>query len=323
MLKKIDIWLMHPHRLVAASVLRVGLAFCGFLFYAMHFTERTFFWGPYGQLAWTKYVVANGHNDPFALYTFSSSPMWAEALYWLGILASLALLLGIYPRLTAILFYLLIFSTYNRDPELLDGGNNILYLLALYLCFADCGRYFCLLRLRSSGKLRRWYVKWLARPLNALHNAAMIAVVGQVALLYFWSAFYKVTGHKWQDGTAIYYVLRVDEFQFPPFSSMIYENALLVTALTYATLLFQWTFPVLMWNRRAKAPLFLAAALFHTGIAIFMGLVVFSLTMVVADLAIFSDDAFLHLGAIVRSAYTHVSRFASRTAKLSLPGRLS
>lgn len=287
-----------PHRTYAASTLRVGFGIITFLLYAMHWRQRLFLWGPNGQLDVGYYRLASG-DYPLALYGWFNTVGWTDLLYTAGMLVSILYAIGFVPRLTAIVFYVLTAALYDRNTLSLDGGNNVLILLSLYLCFADTGRHFAIKTIRFP-KLRRFYPIVL-RPLNVIHNGAMATIALQVAIVYFFSGTAKVMGHRWQDGTAIYYIMRVNEFSLPGLSHLIYENAILVTFLTYSTIVFQVAFPFVMWFSRLKVPLFIAAIGFHVGVATFMGLTAFSTTLIVADIAIFSDRAFLTLVANARS----------------------
>jgi hypothetical protein len=275
----------------------------------MHWRQRLFLWGPNGQLDAEYYRALSGHY-PLALYGWQNSTSWTDFLYTTGMLVSLIYALGIVPRLTGILFFITTAALYDRNTVSLDGGNNVLILLALYLCFADTGKHFTLFTVRIQA-LRPLYPVIL-RPINVVHNGAMATIALQVAMVYFFSGTAKIMGHRWQDGTAIYYIMRVNEFSLPGFSHLIYENALLITFLTYSTIVFQVAFPFIMWYSRLKLPLFVAAVGFHAGVATFMGLTAFSATLVVADLAIFSDRAFERLVYHIRAVSRRVGALAHR-----------
>lgn len=288
-----------PRRLCAASILRVGLAALTAVLYLMHFHQREFLWGIHGQTEFS-YYASFVKAGPLALYAVSSSAVWPELLFWSGLATALLFMVGVFPRFTGLMFFAFTASLYNRNMMALDGGENLLILLAFYLCFADSGAYFSVTRDTALARASARLAAPLLPALSVLHNLAMFVIAGQVCLVYYWSGFYKIGGHKWQDGTAVYYVMRANEFVYPPVSRFIYENGALVTMLTYSTLVFQGAFPYLMWVRRAKPYLFIAALGFHIGIGLFMGLVVFSATMVVADLSIFSDTFYAQLAAGVR-----------------------
>jgi hypothetical protein len=57
------------------------------------------------------------------------------------------------------------------------------------------------------------------------------------------------------------------------------------------TLVFEISFVFLVWNRRLRPVLLISAVLLHTGIAVFMGLVTFSLMMMTALLSFVPAEA--------------------------------
>ncbi len=62
----------------------------------------------------------------------------------------------------------------------------------------------------------------IARRLGSLfHHAGLAAIILQLCILYGASALYKVQGEMWQNGTAIYYITRTQEFAWPGVSSSL------------------------------------------------------------------------------------------------------
>ncbi|MBX5451830.1 MAG: HTTM domain-containing protein, partial [Thermogemmatispora sp.] len=110
--------------------------------------------------------------------------------------------------------------------------------------------------------------------------------------MYLISSLAKAQGVLWYQGTALYYVLRVSEFSLPAVSPLIYNNVLLSSLLTYATLLFQVAFPFLIWNKYTRPFMIIGAVLLHTAIAVVMGLFWFSATMISVDVIFFDDKSY-------------------------------
>ena len=94
----------------------------------------------------------------------------------------------------------------------------------------------------------------------------------------------------WQDGTALYFILRVPEFSWPGVSEHIYRHGYLIAALTWATVFFQLTFPPLMLSRSWRLPALLAATTFHLGIAVLMNLWTFSIIMIATEATFLQND---------------------------------
>ncbi|MCC9307994.1 HTTM domain-containing protein [Kitasatospora sp. RB6PN24] len=135
---------------------------------------------------------------------------------------------------------------------------------------------------------RRWPAGEGRAVLDALgsmvHHCALFMVGAQVVLVYATAGLYKVQGPRWQDGTALYYPLHLDYFTpWPGLSALLGSSALLVFAFSYGTVLLQVAFPFTLVNRRLKNVLLAVMVLEHLGIAVLLGLPVFSLAMIAAD----------------------------------------
>lgn len=277
--------------LAGASLLRVGLSAIMLWHYLVHAGLRAVVWGTHGQLDYVHYAALV--SDPLALYRYSAAPFYALALFWLSVLIALAYLVGFYPRVVGWMFAVTCYAAWQRNTLAADGGYMLLSLLAFLLCFADTSRRFVLLRPRRRS--RPAAVRILS---NVIHNAASFAIAWQVCMVYTWAAFYKLSGARWRDGTALSYILRTEHFMWFPVASLaIAHNAVMVALLTYGTVAFQCAFPFLMWNRRLKPYLIGTGVVLHVSIAILMGLLSFSATMIFADLALLSDR---HLATLAR-----------------------
>lgn len=128
---------------------------------------------------------------------------------------------------------------------------------------------------------------------NLLHNGGMLVIVVEVCLIYATAGWYKIQGSRWQDGTALYYPLHLDDFTpWPALSHTLAGAGLIVMAITYGTVIVQVAFPFTLVNRRVKNVLLIAMIIEHTSIAIVLGLPFFSLAMIAAD-AVFLPTNFL------------------------------
>ena len=47
---------------------------------------------------------------------------------------------------------------------------------------------------------------------NLMHNGAMLVIVVEVCFIYATAGWYKIQGSHWEDGTALYYPLHLDDF---------------------------------------------------------------------------------------------------------------
>ncbi|QXE35758.1 HTTM domain-containing protein [Streptomyces sp. GMY02] len=128
---------------------------------------------------------------------------------------------------------------------------------------------------------------------NLLHNAALVVIMAEVCLVYATAGWYKIQGSRWQDGTALYYPLKLDYFSpWPELSSLLAASGVIVMLVTYGTVMVQVAFPFTLLNRRVKNVLLALMMLEHAAIAVVLGLPFFSLAMIAAD-AVFLPTPFL------------------------------
>ena len=96
-------------------------------------------------------------------------------------------------------------------------------------------------------------------------------------------------GEYWQNGVALYYILRVNSYSWTGLGALLYTNEYVVVVLTYATVLFEIAFPFALFNRWTRRSILVAGVLFHLGIAVSMGLVAFSWMMLSLYFVFVSD----------------------------------
>ncbi len=122
---------------------------------------------------------------------------------------------------------------------------------------------------------------------TAFHNMALAGIKIQVCLVYFLTAWFKLTDPLWLNGTAVYRIFQIPE----------YTNALLICLpfwfcliLNYITIGYQLLFPVLIWFRRFKIWFFAFGILQHLLIAFAMGLFSFGIVMIICYILFLKYD---------------------------------
>ncbi|CAL9450051.1 hypothetical protein SUDANB176_02422 [Streptomyces sp. enrichment culture] len=281
---RLDSWSLNPVAVTGVSGTRVLLGFVGLMYYVSQYRERNYLFGPDGVLPHEEFKA---QLTGFSLYTLSASPGYFQLVYHLGIAAALAVMLGIGGRLGLALHWALLWSVYQRQPGLLDGGDNLAYVVIPFLLLTRCYDRFALptglasrLARRVPGRLRAVSVPF--------HNLGVLMVAAQICLVYVVSGLYKVMGEEWQDGTALFYIMRVAEFELPGWSHLVYENDFLVVLGTYGTVAFLVYFPLGVLVPALRPWAAAASICFHLSIAFFMGLTGFALTMIACDLVFLS-----------------------------------
>lgn len=271
------------HLTTGAWLLRVSYGLCLLYEYLTNYASRNYLWGERGELLF--------HNDEaISLYSLHSSQLYFEFIFHSGILATVLFLFGVGGRVTTFTAYVFTFSLHQRNEWFLDGGDNILILIFFYMLFADLsGR-----RPKESNN---------DSLVSLLHNAAMLAIVTQLCLLYFSTGLYKVMGEVWQNGTAVYYILRTHWYTWPGVSEFIYRNSNMVVVITYGTMLLEVTFPFLLLRRETRWLAMIGGAAMHIGIMLFMGLVAFSWAMLSIYFVLISDREYAAIARRARAAF--------------------
>ncbi|GAA3812599.1 HTTM domain-containing protein [Streptomyces phyllanthi] len=121
------------------AVVRIGFAATWLLFLVREFPHRHELYGPDGPWSWDLAQQLIAGNDAFTILLWSDSRSWFEAVYALGMLSSLLLLLGWRTRTMSVLFMVGVLSLQNRSVFMGDGGDNVIHLMAIYLVFTRCG----------------------------------------------------------------------------------------------------------------------------------------------------------------------------------------
>ncbi|MFW6692527.1 HTTM domain-containing protein [Streptomyces sp. MAR4 CNX-425] len=135
---------------------------------------------------------------------------------------------------------------------------------------------------------------------NLAHNAGLLVIMAQVCFIYATAGWYKVQGSRWQDGTAVYYPLKLDYFTpWPGLADFMADQGTMIMLLSYGTVIVQVAFPFTLFNRRLKNVLLTVMIIDHASIALIMGLPFFSAAMISADLVFLPTVALVWAGAKV------------------------
>ena len=267
-----------PRATTSLYLLRSVVGLLGLMYYLVDYEDRRWLFGPtgvYGSGAVRETVRDLGTFD---LYVLSDSTVYFESLFHIGIILSGAVLLGLGGRVVLAAHYVFLWSIYTQNVALLDGGDNLLMIVVPVLLLTRCYSRFRLplprvFRMRRPGSVAA-----------TLNNMGLLVIAGQICIVYLMSGLYKVQGQMWQDGTALYYILRVPEFYFPGVTELLFMSDFALVLGAYGTVLSAVFFPVMVLFRRGRLPAVLLMTTFHLGIAFFMGLTAFAAIMIACDL---------------------------------------
>ncbi|MFJ8697153.1 HTTM domain-containing protein [Streptomyces roseolilacinus] len=311
-----DLLTGRPVSLYAASVLRIGYGLLYLLFLLREFPHRAEIWGP--GSAWTPALAHQLFEQTgwFSILILSDSRAYFELCYVLALVTAALFTLGWRTRVLSVLFAVVVTSFHTRAIFMTDGGDNLILLMALYLVLTACGRRWSLdarrdrLRTAHAGSAPERRRSPFARQLRdarttlvtVVHNCGMFVIAAQVCFLYGSAGLYKVQGASWGNGTALHYVLNLELFRpWPALSHFVDEHTLVVAIAGYVTVLLQVAFPFVLFGR-LKYPVLAMLLGMHIGIAVLLGLPLFSGAMIVADAVFLPDRFYAFLPPLCRRA---------------------
>jgi hypothetical protein len=189
------------------------------------------------------------------------------------LLAILALLVGYQTRVASVLVWVCLVSMHHRNVYLLNSGDHLMRTLSFFLMFAPAGRAYSIDRL-----LRRrrgldppgvaYIVPWAQRLLQL-----------QVCVMYFIAVLHKLAGPRWLNGTAAYFIVRLDEFHRFPVPDFV-KTLWFSRWATWSSLAVEAAFPWLVWIRPLRPYVLLAGVLLHLSLEYTMNIPFFQWVVV-------------------------------------------
>lgn len=293
-----DRWLHAPADLALCSVIRIGLG----ALVAINFLAAA----PYVTLYWSEDGVlpraaAKMFRSQHALSLLDVLPTDTNVLWaaWtVALLQALLLAAGLWARLQAASVFVWLVSFNMRNTLILDGEDTVFRLFTFMLIFMPMSEVWSLDAWR---RRKRGSIAPAARDGWALRLMQL-----QVCLVVWSAGLEKLSGKAWWNGTAMHYVLHLDDLATRfPVPDLLRESRWMVAAMTYGALWIELFAPILVWFRETRRGALLALFGLHLGIDYMMNLFLFQPLMLVGWLshAQRSDVAWLRgLGRKLRGA---------------------
>jgi hypothetical protein len=210
----------------------------------------------------------------WGVFELSTSDTALKAGWAILLLAAVALTVGWHSRLAAIVVFVLIQSFMQLDHWVMNGGDALISVEAMFLALSSCGAALSLDQRRRTGEF--WSAQcrapWVLRLLQV-----------QLSLIYLANVQAKLAGKSWLDGSAVSYAWR--SWPLLPAPEWFTSNALLVNVATWGTILIELAVAILVWNRKWRPWALGAGVLLHVAIMITMTVGFHSLAIFVLYLA--------------------------------------
>ena len=194
----------------------------------------------------------------------------------LQLAGGVGLLLGWRTRICAAIVWLTHLAIIGSSPAYTYGLGKMLVIALFYCMVMPAGR--------------EWSLDARRRAAAGVGDDASISILVlrlHMCIIYAAAGLSKAAGEQWWSGEAVWRALSLPQFrQFEP--AFFGGFPLVLQAAAIASVVVQLLFPILVWTRLRVLIVVLAETL-HLGIAIFLGLWLFSALMIVLNAAAFGE----------------------------------
>ena len=237
--------------------------------------------------------------DWSVLWWLPSTPVVVHTAFWIVAIHALMLLVGVFSRYSALLVFIGLLSFQNRNTLILDSEDHVFRIIALLLALMPCGHLWSVDALFWRQRRRKDAVDEAAS--STLRAAWALRVLQiQMCLIFLSAGLWKLSGHDWLDGTALYYVSRLEDYfgRFP-IPEFLFETPWLVALLGWLVIAVELTVPALIWFRESRRWCLLAALLFHLANEWTMHLFLFHWIMLVGWMSFLQPADFAWLSRLL------------------------
>jgi len=170
---------------------------------------------------------------------------------------------------------------WNHIP--LSSAHQVMIVLFFCLIWADSGQVWSLdaRRANRAGAAD-------PRPVPIWPLQLMRC---QIALIYLTSGLWKISYPMWRDGSAVHWALSLNAFHRFPWPVPV-EWAVFIAFVTWGTVLFELTFPLLVLFRATRIPALIAGIGLHIGLWATLELGPFSFLMMASYIAFLDPFSF-------------------------------
>jgi hypothetical protein len=206
-------------------------------------------------------------NERWSLLLWMPSELfYVQLAFAIFAAQAVLLLLGVGARFNAVCVLVWLSSFQNRNPLIWDSEDMLLRLIGAYVVLMPCGEAWSLNRLwRRPESICALVPGWGLRLLQI-----------QMAFIFATAAWHKLNGDAWQNGTAMFYVVQLDDFYGRlPLPRTIFEIAWLSKLVTWSVIAIEIIAPVGVWFQQTRRAALGLALCFHLGNELLMHLYLF------------------------------------------------
>jgi Vitamin K-dependent gamma-carboxylase len=235
---------------------------------------------PFLELWWTEqgllplsYRTLFAPEHGFTVFDWlplTSRSVWA--CWTLALVQGALMVVGMGTRfqLAGVLFWASSFD--YRNGMMLDGGDKIFRLLVFFLLFSPALEVWSV-----DGAIRR---RRGLLPRAAVDGWALRLMQVQMCVVLWSAGFEKLDGGLWRDGSAMYYIMNLDDFALHGPVPRAFRTSLALSRLfSWSSLAIELGAPILIWFEETRRWALAAIALLHLSIEYMMNIYLFEWIM--------------------------------------------
>lgn len=186
------------------------------------------FWGK-DRLIPIELMQAMNGKDAFSIFDFIQKNTFAHIWIWVTILLAIFYTIGMHTRIVSVVLLFFFFNLLQAYARYNNGFDKYTFHMLTWSCFLPLSNYFSLQKNSRRNKI------------NLLVTCILIT---QICFIYFSTGIVKY-GDAWKHGYAV--KILASEMWYPrALASIFNSHATIYTFFTYATLVFEVAFPILI-----------------------------------------------------------------------------
>ncbi len=297
------------------GLMRIAWAGVTLAFLLMQSTDITSYYSDSGFLPRDLITTVTRSSWYFSILTVNGETWFVQGYFWLLCLSLFMTMIGVFPRVSTILSYILLASLHERMPMILGGGDTVLRNVGFILMLSPGIHALSVSRIPTQWK--HWKSKHTLLPPVTMPAWPYRLLLGQFIILYASSLWWKLLGDMWIKGIAV-----GSSLHHPIFIRWSYSiiNRLMPFAMliTWSTLLWEGLWLLLLIPRSLTRPLpswmpriplrrliLAGGVLFHGSIALIMDVGSFSFALFSGYLGLLDDSDRAWLTRIAHKHHLH------------------
>lgn len=268
------------------ALVRIALAIAGLVNLVDLWPHRLEYYASTGMVSLGAVHESMHGYRYLSVFDYVGSDAAVTAVFAAAAMALIALGLGIFPRIAAILVLIWHLSSSHRAPPILHGWDHILRVYSLLVAVSPMPRVW------RAGQQRQ--------EATAVPAYGLRLMQWQLAVIYVTTVWQKVPDPYWRNGQLLAY-FSVSLFSRDPGTLFLIRHEWVSAVATYTSLAIEASIPWLLWSRRMRMLGFLAGFGLHFMVAVTARIAIFSTCVMMPYLAFLESADIDWLAALARS----------------------